>query len=204
MGHFSDHSDSVRVDFFRETGKWYCTEAVRMNGCFEGGNLIDIFEQALYRHLLTELDGGVLSVRLRGMWAVCLDPYHEHSHPLMRRVPSGVCRECAALVFGEGVTSCASCADERGLRPLTAPPPFIRDRDGALSAIEILTVDRDQWKRRVLAVEAELRHRSPVVEAAIVYADEYAVDGKIAAASLVLREALRAYQARSKPAAGGE
>jgi hypothetical protein len=28
MGHYSDKSTSVRVDFFKASGKWYCTEAV--------------------------------------------------------------------------------------------------------------------------------------------------------------------------------
>lgn len=109
MGHYSSLADSVRVDFFKSSGKWYTTEAVRMTGRYEGGSLIEIFERALFDHLKT-LEG----VRLRGMWAVCLAPYHEHEHPLMREVPSGECEHCKALVHGEGVRSCARCADERG------------------------------------------------------------------------------------------
>lgn len=84
MGNYSNDADSVRVDFFRDTGKWYTTEAVKMSGQYEGGSLYDIFIAALLAHL-TQPDG---TIRLAGMWAVCLDPYHEHSHPLMRRVPT--------------------------------------------------------------------------------------------------------------------
>lgn len=78
---YSERSDAVRVDFFRETGKWYCTESVVMDGRFEGGVLSNIFHAALLKHL-TKSDG----IRLLGMWAVCLDPYHEHSLPLMVRI----------------------------------------------------------------------------------------------------------------------
>jgi hypothetical protein len=81
----------VRVDFFRELGKWYTTEAVLWplyHDCeVEGGRVIllhDVFLTALSRHLW---DVKHHRVRLNGMWAVRLEPYHEHSHPLMAKVP---------------------------------------------------------------------------------------------------------------------
>ncbi len=77
MGYSADNS-RVRVDFFRETGKWYTTEAVQWYGGYVQGatSIHDEFRESLKRHL---------QGRLSGMWAVCLDPYHEHAFPLMVR-----------------------------------------------------------------------------------------------------------------------
>lgn len=93
MGYSEDPQD-VRVDFFKETGKWYATESVRWIHYFssynvkgepqEGGKIIqDAFLEALTKHL-TRPDG---SIRYAGMWAVCLEPHHEHAHPIMMTVP---------------------------------------------------------------------------------------------------------------------
>lgn len=88
MGYVED-SSMVRVDFFRpreDGGKWYTTEGVKWLTYAEwagedSGKLIhDAFQEALEAHL----EG-----RLRGMIAVCLEPYHEHGHPLMMKVPNG-------------------------------------------------------------------------------------------------------------------
>ncbi len=81
MGYSEDPS-MVRVDFFRESGKWYTTEAVKWL-IWEGTpeNLIyDAFREALKNHF-KKTPG-----RLDGMWAVCLKPWHEHKHPLMIKV----------------------------------------------------------------------------------------------------------------------
>lgn len=100
MSHYSDKPSSVRVDFFRDhdgaASKWYCTDAVEWityeapynkngNKQESGKMLEDAFVEALWEHLGRADDGGVR--RLRGMWAVCLEPYHEHGHPLIIRVP---------------------------------------------------------------------------------------------------------------------
>lgn len=85
MSHYSNDSNSVRVDFFRPGGKWYTTEAVvwpegmwSQGGPEDGYNLItDAFRTALDYHFKNRPN------RLKGMWAVCLEPYHEHQHPLM-------------------------------------------------------------------------------------------------------------------------
>jgi hypothetical protein len=91
---YSDDPDSVRVDFFRPSGKWYVTEAVRMRAYFasqvssgarEGPFALihDALRLALVDHLRMETG----ALRHAGMWAVCIDPYHEHAHPLMIVVP---------------------------------------------------------------------------------------------------------------------
>ena len=71
---YSDDSSMVRVDFFKPTGKWYCTEAVKWTGEYSGKFLIhDQFAKSLRKHL---------GQRLSDMDAVCLHPYHEHAHPI--------------------------------------------------------------------------------------------------------------------------
>jgi hypothetical protein len=84
MSHYTSDVTLCRVDFFRESGKWYTTEAVsfaRVPWAAKHGRPLDAFKLALELHL--RLDG---RLRLEGMFAVCLDPYHEHSFPLMIRV----------------------------------------------------------------------------------------------------------------------
>lgn len=83
---YSDDPNMVRVDFFKvrengHIGKWYCTEAVKWTGAWEGDNqgIFDAFRQALREHFGAK-------PRLAGMVAVCLKPYHEHKHPLVMHV----------------------------------------------------------------------------------------------------------------------
>lgn len=84
MGYSADEN-MVRVDFFRESGKWYCSEAVKWTGEWTGkSSILDEFARSLIQHLR---DGGI---RLSEMTAVCLEPYHEHSHPLMMTVKRAV------------------------------------------------------------------------------------------------------------------
>jgi len=78
MGYIEDPS-MVRVDFFRGSGKWYTTEAVKWLD-WESKNLIyDVFRESLLEHFKNSPN------RLKGMWAVCLEPYHINSHPLMMK-----------------------------------------------------------------------------------------------------------------------
>src|SRR5271154_7080553 len=92
MGYDADDV-MVRVDFFKPSGKWYTTEAVRWSryhgreGGQESGRIIliqDAFREALHAHLFDAKTG---RTRLAGMTAVCLEPHHEHAHPLMVKVP---------------------------------------------------------------------------------------------------------------------
>lgn len=86
--HYSDNPNQVRVDFFRESGEWYCTEAVEWTGAYllqenewglHHGDMYTAFRKSLHDHFGEQ-------PRLQGMWAVCLDPYHERPYPLMVRV----------------------------------------------------------------------------------------------------------------------
>lgn len=85
---FSAEEDMVRVDFFKQSGKWYTTEAVKWTGDYwvdrpngmstKRGELI---HKAFIHSLRDHFED--CPSRLAGMDAVCLNPYHEHSHPIM-------------------------------------------------------------------------------------------------------------------------
>lgn len=73
MGYCSDKK-MVRVDFFKPSGKWYATEAVKWIGYLEP-DIHFAFAQSLRNHFKG-------SNRLSYMDAVCLKPYHKNSHPI--------------------------------------------------------------------------------------------------------------------------
>ena len=70
---FSINPEMVRVDFFKPSGKWYTTEAVKWTGGYEG-MIYEQFAVGLRNHL---------GERLSDMVAICLEPYHKYAHPLM-------------------------------------------------------------------------------------------------------------------------
>ncbi len=94
MGYCTD-PEMVRVDFFKPSGKWYTTEAVKWTGEWSGPSLIyREFAKSLHAHFaeretqpgLQHQNHRLPTRRLSGMIAVCLKPYHEHKHPLMMNV----------------------------------------------------------------------------------------------------------------------
>ena len=81
MGYSSDEQ-MVRVDFFKPSGKWYTTEAVKWTGAYSSGYILDEFAKSLrdhfgpYHHRLSEFD------------AICIKPYHQHRHPIQLKAGS--------------------------------------------------------------------------------------------------------------------
>ena len=83
---YSTNDRMVRVDFFKDSGKWYATEAL----------LWDRYETHKVKNLKVEVEAihdtfkrclrKQYPNRYRGMIALCLEPYHEYSHPLMIRI----------------------------------------------------------------------------------------------------------------------
>jgi hypothetical protein len=73
MGNYSENESSIRVDFFKPGGKWQFTKAIQWTGGYKNCCIIDAFESSLR-------DAGVSLTKYN---IVCLEPYHEHSHPLM-------------------------------------------------------------------------------------------------------------------------
>lgn len=96
MGNYSNDSDSVRVDFFKPgTNTWYTTEAVKWRGSsfkiFRGSKapILEEFAESILIHLQytsSPDDPDIENVRLGDMVAVCLEPYHPNSCPLMLEV----------------------------------------------------------------------------------------------------------------------
>jgi hypothetical protein len=73
MSHYSSDPSHVRVDFFKTSGKWYETECVVWSASYHA-ELHEAFHEVLSEHL---------KGRMKGMFAVCLEPYNVHSHPIM-------------------------------------------------------------------------------------------------------------------------
>ena len=73
---YSEDPTMVRVDFFRQHCNWYTTEAVKWTGAYWAAeaSVREAFKKTLREHL---------GKRLSEMTAVCLNPYHELSHPIM-------------------------------------------------------------------------------------------------------------------------
>ena len=63
MGYSEDES-MVRVDFFKPSGKWYCTEAIKWTGKWKGDTLI-------HEEFAVSLRNA-LGTRLKEMDALCL------------------------------------------------------------------------------------------------------------------------------------
>lgn len=73
---FIDNETMVRVDIFKESGKWYDTVAITFDtySYKEKGETI---HETFRRCMKDQIN------RYEGMTAICLEPYHESAHPLM-------------------------------------------------------------------------------------------------------------------------
>ncbi len=77
MSNYSDQDRMVRVDFFKTSGKWYMTEAVDMGDFYYESCTVEALKKSLVKHMP---DG-----RGSEFMAVCLEPYHQFSHPVIAR-----------------------------------------------------------------------------------------------------------------------
>ena len=73
MGNYCNQPDMVRVDVFKPSGKWVETRAVLWHQYT--GEIGDIFARVIRSNFGTNFIGYKF---------VCLEPYHEHAHPLMQ------------------------------------------------------------------------------------------------------------------------
>ena len=75
MTHYSENSGSVRVDYFKPSGKWAYTNSVDMSDYWDVPSVHDAVRSAI-------LDAfGVLDESYYTI--VVLEPYHKHAHPIM-------------------------------------------------------------------------------------------------------------------------
>ena len=86
MGYINDES-MIRVDFFKSSGKWYTTEAVKWTGKYriedgknsaqcDGWDIHAQFAKSLCDHFKDN------PKRLSDMDAICIEPYHEYAYPI--------------------------------------------------------------------------------------------------------------------------
>lgn len=78
---YSENESSIRVDFFKESGKWYTVEAVQWTGEWKAdkGLIHNEFAKSLRDHFSD------CPNRFGNMDAVCFAPYYEFKTPVMIR-----------------------------------------------------------------------------------------------------------------------
>jgi hypothetical protein len=81
MSGYSTNPAMCRVDVWKLSGKWYETIAVEFKDYNE--QIHEAFEDTVVR-ALKQPDG---YMRLGGMHATCLEPYHQHAHPISMIIP---------------------------------------------------------------------------------------------------------------------
>ena len=82
MSYYSNDPAMVRVDFWKESGKWYATEQIEFAE-YNDPDMWKVLEEGI-RKKLTRDNG---RIAYAGMRATCLAPYHVHSHPISLIVP---------------------------------------------------------------------------------------------------------------------
>ena len=75
MSHYCKEPNNCRVDFWKESGKWYEDEEIVFRNEDYHGCIFKAFKNALSDH-------AHVAKSYIGMRATCLEPYHEHSHPI--------------------------------------------------------------------------------------------------------------------------
>lgn len=81
---YSNEESACRIDFFKPSGKWYTTAAIRMEYESTENHLGIIAALRADPGQFRMPDG---AFRFAGMWAVVIDPFHKHAHPQMFVVP---------------------------------------------------------------------------------------------------------------------
>lgn len=76
MSNYSNNPRNVRVDLFKPRGKWYETVEVTWIGDSKG-LISEEFETSLF--------AAVGKDKANAFDAICLEPYHIHSHPIQRK-----------------------------------------------------------------------------------------------------------------------
>lgn len=79
MTNYSDNPGMVRVDYFKESGKWYMTDAVDMSLVYDYTSIHAAVEAAIIEHR-----GALPHFNI-----VVLEPYHKNAHPVMIRNADG-------------------------------------------------------------------------------------------------------------------
>ena len=81
MTHFSQKPGMVRVDIFKESGKWYDTLELDMDKQYNTLLIHDAINNAMAIQHPQWTHG-----KNAGFHVVVLDPYHKNSHPVMYHI----------------------------------------------------------------------------------------------------------------------
>jgi len=81
MSHYSDNPADVRIDVWKQSGKW--SDCYRLRWSLYDA---DLPLHTILESLLDEQYPFWRS-RWRGMTITCLEPHHKNSHPIMLRAP---------------------------------------------------------------------------------------------------------------------
>jgi hypothetical protein len=84
--HYSENSGSVRVDRFKESGKWYDTFALDMSEYYDHGIIPhDAVRTALDKEMAKNFnrDNFVEGWLNQGGFFVILEPYHKNAYPVV-------------------------------------------------------------------------------------------------------------------------
>lgn len=73
MSNYSIDPNSCRIDIWKKSGKWYTTEVV----VFRDSDYRGCIHKALKNAIDDDFNG-----LYKGMLITCLEPYHQHSHPI--------------------------------------------------------------------------------------------------------------------------
>jgi len=79
---YSNEPSMVRVDFWKPSGKWYTTEAIKWIGY--DGEIFMEFARSLRAHL---------GERMPDMTVTCLSPYNHNAHPICIKDGRWICQE---------------------------------------------------------------------------------------------------------------
>lgn len=82
---FTTNDGMVRVDRFKESGKWYDTIEIDMSEHYNDLSIFNALEESINEHTAKHWgrDNFVIGWTNQGGSFVCLEPYHKHSHPVM-------------------------------------------------------------------------------------------------------------------------
>lgn len=79
---YSDNPGHCRVDFFMASGRWYTTEVIDMSGLYNEKSLYRAVALAINKQITTDTG----HIRMAGMVAIVLEPYHVNAFPIMLKV----------------------------------------------------------------------------------------------------------------------
>lgn len=76
---YSDYPYQCRLDIFKPSGKWHMTTVIELD---DGLYHEPIIQNAVIKGIEKAMGVGYIETH-PGWSAVCLEPYHENTHPIM-------------------------------------------------------------------------------------------------------------------------